>query len=93
MGDCVRRASEFVEMHREWFAVPSWTLDAEVVSLLESPEMGVAMLRLDYRDDAPERVPVREQSYLSLVFRLREGRWLMVQDQNTPIRLPRAGDV
>lgn len=85
-GRLVRTASEFVAMHRGWFAETSWTLDAELVSLVESPEIGVAVLRLGYRDDPPGRPPLREQSYLSLVFALREGRWLMVQDQNTPIR-------
>ena len=46
-------------MHRGWFAEETWSLDAEVVSLVESPEIGVAVLRLDYRDDAPDRAPVR----------------------------------
>jgi hypothetical protein len=85
-GRLVRTASGFIGMHRGWFVEPTWSLDAEVVSLLESPEMGVAVLRLDYRDDPPGRPPVREGSYLTLVFALREGRWVMVLDQNTPIK-------
>jgi hypothetical protein len=85
-GRLVRNAAEFVEMHRGWFAETTWSLDAEVVSLVESPEIGVAVLRLDYRDAAPGRAPLREESYLSLVFALRDGRWVMVQDQNTPIK-------
>lgn len=85
-GRLVRTASEFVEMHRGWFAESTWRLDAELVSLVESPEIGAAVLRLDYRDDAPGKAPVREASYLSLLFARREGRWVMIQDQNTPIR-------
>ena len=85
-GRLVRTTAEFAEMHRGWFAETTWSLDAEVVNLVESPALGVVLLRLDYRDDPPGRPPVREQSYLSLVFALREGRWVMVQDQNTPIR-------
>jgi hypothetical protein len=92
-GRLVRTAAEFVEMHQGWFAVETWSLDAEVVSLVESPEIGVAVLRLDYRDDAPDRAPVREASYLSLVFALRDGRWVMVQDQNTPIKKVSAGAI
>jgi hypothetical protein len=90
-GRLVRTTAEFVEMHRGWFAETTWSLDAVVVSLVESPEIGVAVLRLDYRDDAPGRPPLREESYLSLVFALREGRWVMVQDQNTPIKSGSAG--
>src|SRR5437764_858733 len=85
-GRLVRTAAEFVEMHRGWFAETTWSLDADVVSLVETPEIGVAVLRLAYRDDAPGRAPIREESYLSLVFALREGRWVMIQDQNTPIK-------
>src|SRR4051812_19970521 len=62
-GRLVRTTAEFVEMHRGWFAQSSWSLDAVVVSLVESPEIGVALLRLDYRDNAPGRPPLREASY------------------------------
>jgi hypothetical protein len=85
-GRLVRSAAEFVQMHAAWFAQSTWSLDATVVSVIESPQMGVALLRLDYRDDPPNQPPVRQASYLSLVFALREGKWVMLQDQNTPIK-------
>lgn len=85
-GRLIRRTSEFIAMHDAWFAETTWKLGAEVASVMESPDMGVAVLRLDYQDDAPGRPPVREQSLLSLVFALRDGRWVMIQDQNTPIK-------
>ena len=40
------------------------------------------VLRLDYR----ERPDVRSESFLTLVFARRDGEWVMVQDQNTPVR-------
>lgn len=85
-GRLIRGTSEFVAMHRAWFAEKTWSLDAEIASTFESPEMGAAVLRLEYRDDPPGRGLVREQSLLSLIFALREGRWVMIQDQNTPVR-------
>ena len=85
-GRLVRTTDEFIELHRGWFAASTWSLDAEVVSLIETPEVGVAVLRLDYRDDPADAPPIREASYLTLIFAMREGRWVMVQDQNTPIR-------
>jgi hypothetical protein len=66
-GRLVRTTAEFIEMHRGWFAQTTWLLDAEIVSLIESPEIGVAVLRLDYRDDGPGHPPLREESYLSLI--------------------------
>jgi len=85
-GRLVTDPTEFLAMHRDWFAGTTWSLDAEVASLVETAELGLAVLRLDYRDDPPGGTPVRESSWLSLVFALRDGRWVMVHDQNTPIK-------
>lgn len=81
-GKLVRSTQEFLEAHRGWFAVPGWTLEAREVEVLEGADLAVALLELDYRE--PPATPSR--SYLTLVFRQRGGRWLMVQDQNTPIK-------
>jgi ketosteroid isomerase-like protein len=81
-GKLVRTTQEFLEAHRGWFAQDNWTLDAEEIEILESGELAVAVLRLDYR----EPPAVRSESFLTLVFQRRGGKWLMVQDQNTPIK-------
>jgi hypothetical protein len=60
----------------------NWSLGTEEVAIFESAELAVAVLRLDYR----EPPSVRSESYLTLVFERRDGQWLMVQDQNTPIK-------
>ena len=85
-GRLVRSVSEFLELHRGWFDMKTWTLTATPVSVLQSADLGVAVLHLDYRDDPPGGKPVRETSYLTLVFQRQGERWLMVQDQNTPVR-------
>ena len=77
----LKRTSEFVEAHRGWFAMRNWTLTAKPVAICENSGLGVAVLHLDYREDAK-----RSESYLTLVFEKRGGEWLMVQDRNTPIR-------
>jgi len=80
-GKLKRSKSEFVEAHRGWFAMGNWTLTAKPVEIYENGGLGVAVLHLDYREDAK-----RSESYLTLVFEKRGGEWLMVQDQNPPIR-------
>ena len=61
----------------------NWSLGTEEVAIFESAELPVAVLRLDYR----EPPSVRSESYYpTLVFERRDGQWLMVQDQNTPIK-------
>jgi ketosteroid isomerase-like protein len=78
-GRLVRSTAEFLELHRAWFAMPGWTLHAKPVQFVESPQLCVAVFDLDYREAGK-----RQESLLTLVFELREGRWLMVLDQNTP---------
>lgn len=81
-GRLVRSAGEFLDAHRGWFAMPGWTLAARELASFETEALAVAVLRLDYR----EPPNVRSESYLTLVFERRDGKWLMVQDQNTPIK-------
>ena len=80
-GRLVRTTEEFLAMHREWFAMEDWTLQAKPVEFIEAPELGVAVMNLDYREPGK-----RQESQLTLVFERRDGRWLMVLDQNTPRR-------
>lgn len=81
-GKLVRSTAEFLEAHRGWFAMPGWTLAAREVASFESGTLAVAVLHLDYR----EPPSARSESYLTLVFEQRGGKWLMVEDQNTPVR-------
>jgi uncharacterized protein (TIGR02246 family) len=81
-GRIERSTAAFLEAHRGWFAMHGWTLDVHLVQASESPELGVATLRLDYR----EPPGLREESYLTLVFQRRGDKWRMILDQNTPVR-------
>jgi ketosteroid isomerase-like protein len=80
-GQLRRSKSEFVDAHRGWFAMTNWTLQAKPIEIYEGGSLGVAVLHLDYREGEK-----RSLSYLTLVFEKRDGEWLMVQDQNTPIK-------
>jgi uncharacterized protein (TIGR02246 family) len=80
-GKLKRSKAEFLEAHRGWFAMRNWTLQPKPVELFESDALGVAVMHLDYREGDK-----RSESYLTLVFRRQGGEWLMVQDQNTPVR-------
>jgi ketosteroid isomerase-like protein len=88
-GRLVQSTDEFVALHRDWFRSQTWSLGAETVSVTEGSDLGLAVVRLDYRDTPPGREPIHEASYLSLAFQKQGDRWVMVHDQNTPIRPPR----
>jgi ketosteroid isomerase-like protein len=80
-GRLERSKAAFVDAHRGWFAVKNWTLTAKPVEIYEGASIGVAVLHLDYREGEK-----RSESFLTLVFENRGSEWLMVQDQNTPVR-------
>jgi len=87
-GKLVRSVEAFLAMHRDWFGSATWMIEFEPVEAFESADLGVAVFRLDYRDVRPDGTPVRQDSYLTLVFQRRGDRWVMVQDQNTPVTEP-----
>jgi ketosteroid isomerase-like protein len=87
-GRLVRTVREFVEAHRGWFSQTTWTLAADLVKVTETPDLGVAVIHLDYRDQAADGRQIHETSYLTLIFARQGGKWVMVHDQNTPIRSP-----
>ncbi len=85
-GRLVRSAGEFLSMHRDWFGSPTWSLELEPVETFESTELGVAVFKLHYRDVKQSGETHQEESFLTLVFRREGDKWVMVQDQNTPVR-------
>jgi hypothetical protein len=88
-GRMVRSVREFIELHRDWFESSTWKLDAEPVHTIETPDLGIAVLYLNYSDTRRNADPIQETSLLTLVFARRGQRWVMVQDQNTPIKASR----
>jgi uncharacterized protein (TIGR02246 family) len=84
-GEVTTSAQHFLALHRDWFASRTWSLQTRLVHQRVGDGFARCVLELDYRDTAPDGTPVRIPSILTLLFERRGGRWLMVQDQNTPI--------
>lgn len=85
-GEVAFGRDEFLRRHAAWFACETWSLEARPVHCFEGGELAICLLELRYRDRPANVPPIDETSMLSLVFRRRGDRWLMVQDQNTPVR-------
>ena len=77
-----------LDAHRGWFAMKNWRLEVKPVHLYDTPQLGVALFQLEYRETPPGKPPTRQESLLTLVFENRGGKWLMVLDQNTPVKAP-----
>lgn len=85
-GKVERRTSAFLAAHRDWFRSTDWTLEVTPIQVWEEGDTGIAVLRLDYRETPSDRPWVKQPSILTLVFQPRQGEWVMVLDQNTPVR-------
>jgi uncharacterized protein (TIGR02246 family) len=86
-GELSTSADHFLDLHRDWFASPTWQLTPQVVATREGANLATCLVELDYTDEGGDGTEsIHERSILSLVFELRDGRWLMVQDQNTPVQ-------
>lgn len=84
-GEVIADGHRFVELHREWFASPEWTIETDLLHARETGGVATCLLKLDYYQHT-EAGELHEESILGLVFAELAGRWLLVQDQNTPLR-------
>jgi uncharacterized protein (TIGR02246 family) len=85
-GKLARSAKEFIEAYRGWFEMKNWRLEVKPVHIFEAPQIGVALLQLEYRETPPGKPPTRQESLLTLVFREKNGSWRMVLNQSTPVK-------
>lgn len=88
-GRVVRTVKEFAALHKDWFASSTWSLCTELISIVEGNDLALAVLRLDYRDRPANGPPIHEVSCLTLGFQRQGDRWVMVYDQNTPVKIPK----
>ncbi len=85
-GKLARSAKEFIEAHRGWFEMKNWRLEVKPVHIFEAPQLGVAVLHLEYRETPPGKPPTRQESMQTLVFQPKNGKWVMVLNQSTQAR-------
>ncbi|MCX7570210.1 nuclear transport factor 2 family protein [Tumebacillus sp. DT12] len=82
-GKFINERQDFETFHKNWFSDPDWSMSYEVLKTVVSADMGMALLKILYKDIDPQGEPYEKRYYLSLVFQLQNGNWLLVHDQNT----------
>lgn len=83
-GEVSAEREHLLELHRDWFSSTTWSIETRTLHCRDHGDVGSCVLELDYRDTDDDGQLIHEVSVLSLLFELRDGRWLMTQDQNTP---------
>jgi uncharacterized protein (TIGR02246 family) len=79
---------EVVEVNREFFADPTWTLAATELSRGVTERAATVVFRFAFTYTEPDGSQVVSTNVVGLTFVRDNGRWLMLHDQNT--RVPAA---
>jgi ketosteroid isomerase-like protein len=79
-GTTFHTRQEYVDFHREWFTDTGWRMEMEPISTTVHGDLGIALVRTTYTDDAGPR-----QAMLALTFAHGHDGWRLVFDQNTRI--------
>ena len=80
---------QYIDFHRQWFAAPdNGKLEAQIVSVTESPALAHALIKYRYSSKDAAGKPQSTDCWLALTFALEKGSWRLVFDQNTLITDP-----
>ncbi len=82
-GSIDKSRDNFVAGHIEWFADKKWKQTCEVINTIETAEMSIATVLYEYSDGKGESM----DALLGLVFQKIDHSWILVHDQNTPIKV------
>ena len=83
-GKVSRTRADYLDFHRALFANQSWRMTFEPVHFQTYGRYGHALYRVTFDGDGAGPTPA-SPAYLTLGFRLEQGEWRLVHDQNTPI--------
>lgn len=81
-GSVLASTGEVLAFHEEWFRNPDWRFLPDDIKVMEGETLAAAFLKYAYLE-RPDGEP--RQAWLVLLFRLEDGEWRLVHDQNTRI--------
>mgnify|MGYP001561778008 CR=1 FL=1 len=84
-GHAFTTPAELIAIHEEWFKDPNWIWEGSVVHKVVGEDVAMALVKYDYRPKAEDK-PV--STWLIYVFKLEDGEWRIVHDQNTSLDFP-----
>lgn len=81
-GYAFKTPQELFAMHEEWFKDQNWIWEGTPVNTAVGEDMAFALIKYEYRAKK-EDVPF--STWLTYVFRLEDGEWRLIHDQNTAL--------
>jgi len=82
-GDLIKGRDNILDFHKEWFKDTDWRMDAHIVDIFTTDDIGYALLDVVYHDIDEEGKPYELKYFLSLLFKQIDGKWFLLRDQNT----------
>lgn len=86
-GERLETPEEYLAFHREWFADPAWSFQMDKIESSVTGTYGHALYRSTFDPDA-DGPAEPSSSFVTIGFRLEDGEWRLVHDQNTRIIAP-----
>lgn len=78
--------AEYLAFHQRWFADKGWSISFEPVSSNVGRDQGYALFKSGYTDTGEDGKTETSYAWLLFTFRLENGEWRLVHDQNTAIK-------
>jgi ketosteroid isomerase-like protein len=76
----------FIDFHRQWFADAGWTMRFDPVSVRETADTAIILVRTHFETTAEDGKVSWSESWLTLTFVREPQGWALAHDQNTRIR-------
>lgn len=78
--------ADYKKANSEWFLDNDWKIEYEIIDKCISKEMGIILAKITYFDKDENGKDFSFQYFLNLTFKLIQGEWKLVFDQNTMIK-------
>ncbi len=85
-GKLSKSFSDYENVNYNWFLDNDWTIEYEIIDKNVTKEMGIILTKITYFDKDENGKDYSFQYFLSLTFKLDQGEWKLVFDQNTIIK-------
>ena len=84
-GHAFTTPQQVIDIHAEWFKDNRWSWKGQVIHTVVGEDMAMAVVKYTYqaKPDSPAL-----ESWLTYVFKLENGAWKIVHDQNTALDFP-----
>lgn len=76
---------EFMDYHKEWFAIPDWTFETKILNSEVSETLGMVITEVIYREPERNGQPYFNRMIVSYDLKKLNGRWYVIKDHASSV--------